>query len=79
MTFKMYEAHRRADHRALRRYFKRPYLETITKETTRLEHWLVAVISLYDEEAKTEGSIWRILDDHGVSIDGLNQTNQAEE
>ena len=75
----MYEAHRRADHRALRRYFKRPYLETITKETTRLEHWLVAVISLYNEEAKTEGSIWRILDDHGVSIDGLNQTNQAEE
>ena len=58
----------------IRSYFA-VILETITKETTQLEHWLVAAISLYDEEAITEGSIWRILDDHGVSIDGLNQTN----
>ena len=79
MVFKMYEAHRRADHRALRRYFKRPYLETITKETTRIEHWVVAVISFYDEEAKTEGSIRRILDDQGVHIDELHQITQAEE
>lgn len=44
------------------------------------EHWLVAVISLYDEEAKTEGSIRDIIiRDHGVHIDDFNQTNQAEE
>ena len=59
----MYEAHRQADHTALRRYFRRPYLETITKETTRLEYWLTAVMTLYEEEAKTEGSIRKILDD----------------
>ena len=70
MTFKTYEAHRRSDHRALRRYFKRPYLETITKEMTR---------RLYDEDAKTEGSIRRILDDQGVHIDELHQITQAEE
>ena len=79
MTYKMYEAHRQADHPTLRRYFRRPYLETITKETTRLEYWLTAVMTLYEEEAKTEGSIRKILDDLGITIDDINQTNQAEE
>ena len=75
----MYEAHRRADIPTLWRYFKRPYLETITKETKRLEHWLVAVSTLYEEEAKTDGSIRKILDDQGVHIDELHQITQAEE
>ena len=79
MVYKMYEAHRQADHLALRRYFKRLYLETITKATTRIEHWLVTVISLHDEEAKTEGSIQDIIRDHRVNIDEFNKTNQADE
>lgn len=81
ITYQMYEAHQQADHKTLRRYFKRPYLETITKEMARLEHWLMAVISLYEEEAKTEGSLRTILVDDlgGVLIDDLNHTNQAEE
>ena len=80
MTCKMYEAHRHADHPTLRRYFRRPYLETITaKEISRLEYWLTAVTTLYDEEAKTEGSIRKILDDLGITIDDIHQTDQAEE
>ena len=76
----MYEAHQQADHKTLRRYFRGPYLETITKETARLKHWLMAVISLYEEEAKTEGSIQTILDDlGGVSIDDLNHSNDQAE
>lgn len=41
------------------------YLETMN-ERERLELWLVAVISLYEEEAKTEGIIRTILDELGV-------------
>ena len=66
-TYHLYaKAHRQADNKTQRRYFKRLYLETITTEMARLEHWLVAVISLYKEEAKTEGSIRNILDDLGI-------------
>ena len=76
---KMYDIHEQADHPALRRYFKRPYLETITKPTTRLEHWLTAVITLYEEEAKTEGSIRKLMDENGVTIEEIHHTNQVEE
>ena len=76
---KMYDIHEQADHPVLRRYFKRPYLETITKPTTRLEHWLVAVITLYEEEAKTEGSIRKLMDENGVTIEEIHHTNQVEE
>ena len=61
---KMYDIHEQADHPVLCRYFKRPYLETITESTTRLEHWLIAVITLYEEEVKTEGSIQKLMDDN---------------
>ena len=76
---KMYEIHSQADRPVLRRYFKRPYLETITKPTTRIEHWLIAVITLYEEEAKTEGSIRTLLDENGVTLDEIHHTNQVEE
>ena len=78
---KMYHIHEQVDHPVLRRYFKRPYLETIMKQpTTRLEHLLIAVITLYEEEAKTEGSIWKLLDENGVTIAEIpHHTNQVEE
>ena len=79
MVYKMNEAHQQADHPALQRHFERPYLKTISKAKTRIEHWLVAVTSLYDDEAKTEDSIQDIIRDHGVNINEFNQTNQAEE
>ena len=49
------------------------------KPTTRLEHWLIAVITLYEEEAKTEGNIRKLLDENGVTIEEIHHTNQVEE
>ena len=57
----MYRAHREAKSESLRRYYNRPYLEMIMIATDRMEYWMITVTALYDEEAKTDGSIRRIL------------------
>ena len=68
----MYQVHREAKSEALRRYYNRPYLEMITIETDRMDYWMITVTALYKEEAKTDGSIRRILDRDMVDIDDIN-------
>lgn len=70
----MYRVHREAKCEALRRYYNRPYLEMITKETDHMEYWMIrTVMALYEEEAKTDGSIRSILDKAVVAdIEDIN-------
>ena len=70
----MYRVHREAKCEALRRYYNRPYLEMITKETDHMEYWMIrTVMALYEEEANTDGSIRSILDKAVVAdIEDIN-------
>ena len=49
-----------------------------TKETDHMEYWMITVVALYEEEAKTDGSIWRIWEKAAVDIDDINLPHDAQ-
>lgn len=68
----MYRVHRQARSEHLKTYFNRPYLEMITIETDRMEYWMIAVMAIYEEEAKADERIQTILVTVAVEMDDIH-------